>query len=105
MVSVLCLLNKSQVLVELLLIVKRYSIDPLQLLVSLIAQPVSRRMLCNFEALNEASGFDVRTSAEINKVSNLVNACESSLWYFGFDQVRFVGIVVKHLQCFFFREY
>src|SRR5260370_37865273 len=68
MITFLSLLQRGEILVQLLLVEKRRAIDALELLVLLIAEPVSPGYVQQFKCLNSAGGGHMGSSAKVHKL-------------------------------------
>ena len=73
MIAFLCFFNAREISVEVFLAEKRSPIDPLQLLVLFISQPVRTRNVEELERLDPARRRHMRPAAEIEKLAGFVD--------------------------------
>ena len=99
MVSFEKLLLLFQVLIKLTLLRESNSVNSLQVIIVFVSQPVSRRILCNFDSLNPISWRKMWTRAQINEITTSIGRSKSVLRDFIFYQLNFEWIVGEHLKC------
>ena len=81
------------------------TVDTLQHLIVGIALPVSARELDQLEMLEQFCVFDMRTAAEIGKVSLCVAGDNGLVLVHTLDQIDLIGIVFETFESFRFGEF
>jgi len=104
-VSLLGLFLEVQVLSELLLAGEGNTVDSLQSVVFAFGEPVSTRVLHDFECLDQACGRNMRASAQINQVSALVGSHVGSILNLAANHGDLEGVGTEELEGFLFGEH
>jgi hypothetical protein len=89
------LLLLFDVIIHLTLLRIRNGIDPLQVVVVLLPQPIGRRVFSHLKSLNLVSRRQVRTCAQINQVSASVGRSQTVLWNLTLNQRHFEWVIGK----------
>lgn len=99
MVSLSQFLLDSDVLIEFSLFWEWNGINSLQVIVVLVAQPVSSWVFSNLETLDFIGWREMRAGTEIDQVAAPVRWSVSVLRNFVLNQLQLKWIVLEHLQC------
>ena len=100
MVSLRQLLLLLQVLVKLRLLREGNCINALQIVILLLAQPVSRGIFSDLETLDPVGRGQVGPSAEIDQIPAAIGRGEPVLGDLVLDELLLEGIVSEKLECF-----
>lgn len=100
MVSLRQLLLLLQVLVKLRLLREGNCINTLQIVILLLAQPVSRGIFSDLETLDPVGRGQVGPSAEIDQIPAAIGRGEPVLGDLVLDELLLEGIVSEKLECF-----
>lgn len=99
MISFKQLLLLFKILIKLTLFGECDGIYSLQIIIVFVSQPISRRVLGNFDSLDSISRGEMRASAQINQVSTSIGRGKPIFRDFVLNQLNFERVVSKHLEC------
>ena len=104
MIALLSLLAEVEVLFHFLGRGEGNTVDSLQTVIGGFTEPVRARVLHNLEALDQLAGRDVGASAQINKVTALVNSDRLSILNFTVDSGQLERVCLEHFKGLVFRD-
>ena len=97
MITLLCLLSEVNVLIQLFLRRERNGIDTLQAVIGGLAEPVSGRVAHHFKAFDQLGRRNVRTSAQIDQITALVDGDTLAVLNLAREQRLLEWICLEHL--------
>ena len=97
MITLLCLLSEVNVLIQLFLRRERNGIDTLQAVIGGLAKPVSGRVAHHFKAFDQLGRRNVRTSAQIDQITALVDGDTLAVLNLAREQRLLEWICLEHL--------
>lgn len=80
------------------------SVDSLEIVVLLLAQPIGRRVLGDLDALDKVGRRDMGAGAQVDQITAAVGRGEPVFWDFVLNQLGLEGVVGKHLEGFLFGQ-
>ena len=98
-ISFQCLFFELNVFFKLAFIWVSDSINSLQVIFRGISQPISCRMFCNSKCFCHSSMLYMRSCAQIDKISDLINGCHASISDFSFNEMSLKSVIREQVQC------